>query len=104
MNIAHKLAAAALLLLAASSQAARPTSIVFETLAETSDGVPYAQFTVSCNDGTTVPLTAWDRQRKWCIGEKENGSCQKKQIGAAKAACTQAPIASRDGAVASYSR
>jgi hypothetical protein len=86
-------AAAALLLLSAGSQAARPTSIVFNTNAETEDGRTYAQFTVTCNDGRSVPLTAWDGRRKWCIGEiggVSAFSCDKKQISAAKTACMEA--------------
>ena len=91
MTTAQTIATAAvLLLLSAGSQAARPTSIVFNTNAETEDGRLYAQFTVSCNDGRTVPLTAWDGRRKWCvgeIGEISTLSCDKKQISAAKTAC-----------------
>ena len=86
-------AAIALLVLCAGSQAARPTSIVFNTNAETEDGRPYAQFTVQCNDGRAVLLTAWDERRKWCIGEvgQNSGlSCEKQQISAAKTACMDA--------------
>ncbi len=105
MNIPATLAALTLLLLASASHAARPTSIIFDTYAETGDGVPYAQFTVRCNDGRSVPLTAWDQQRRWCVGDKNGGSCQKKQISAARAACNEAPVAHPAGAVAStYSR
>ena len=87
MNTVQKIAAVTLLLASAGSHAAKPTSIVFETHAETADGIPYAQFTVRCNDGRSVPLTAWDGLRKWCVGENAAGGCQKKQISAAKAAC-----------------
>lgn len=86
-------AAIALLAICAGSQAARPTSIVFNTNAETEDGRPYAQFTVQCNDGRAVSLTAWDGRRKWCVGEvgQNSGlSCEKKQISAAKTACMDA--------------
>ncbi len=87
------IAAIALLALSAGSQAARPTSIVFNTHAETEDGRPYARFTVRCNDGRSVPLTAWDGRRKWClgeVGETTSLSCNKKQISAAKTACMDA--------------
>jgi hypothetical protein len=90
MNAAQRIAALALLLISAGSHAARPTSIVFETRAETADGERYAQYLVRCNDGKTVPLTAWDGQRKWCVGEKETGTCQNRQIKAAKTACMEA--------------
>ncbi len=87
MNIARTLAATALLLICASSHAARPTSIVFETLAETKEGTPYARFSVKCDDGRSVPLTAWDGRRKWCLGDSGSGGCEKRQISAAKTAC-----------------
>jgi hypothetical protein len=94
MSTVQKIAAATLLLLlSAGSHAARPTSIVFNTNAETEDGKPYAQFTVKCNDGRTVPLTAWEGRRKWCVGEISEISaisCDKKQISAAKTACMDA--------------
>ena len=90
MNAAQKIAAIALLLVATGSQAARPTSIVFETHAETDDGKPYSRYTVKCNDGRTVPLTAWEGQRKWCVGTNKGvGSCEKQQISAAKMACLE---------------
>jgi hypothetical protein len=90
MNAAQRIAAIALLLVAAGSQAARPTSIVFETHAETDDGKPYSRYTVKCNDGRTVPLTAWEGQRKWCVStNKGASSCEKQQISAAKMACLE---------------
>ena len=87
MNIAGNIAAAALLLISASSQAARPTSIVFESLAKTGEGTPYALFSVNCNDGRSVRLTAWDSRRKWCVGDNESSDCARKQISAARTAC-----------------
>jgi hypothetical protein len=90
MNAAQRIAAIALVLAAAGAHAARPTSIVFQTHAETDDGKPYSQYTVKCNDGRKVPLTAWDGQRKWCIGKTGAGSCEKQQISAAKMACRDA--------------
>ncbi|MBP6701440.1 MAG: hypothetical protein KA135_09335 [Halioglobus sp.] len=90
MLLAPKLAAMALILVAAGSHAARPISIVFHTHAETADGKPYSQYTVKCNNGRSVPLTAWDGQRKWCIGGSAEGGCEKQQISAAKAACMDA--------------
>lgn len=85
--------AMALMLFAATGRAAQPTSIVFDTYAETDDGRPYARFTVRCNDGRKVPLTAWEGHRKWCVGEVgklDTLSCEKKQISAAKSACLDA--------------
>lgn len=89
MNISGKIALAALLLISASSHAARPTSIVFETLAETGEGTPYALFSVKCNDGRSVRLTAWENRRKWCVGDDASGDCARKQINAARTACME---------------
>jgi hypothetical protein len=79
--------AVALMLAAGSVFAARPTSIIFETNAETTDGQLYGRYTVRCDDGRTMPLTAWDGHRKWCVGDTSGTSCTSRQIAAAKSAC-----------------
>lgn len=107
MNISGKIALAALLLISASSHAARPTSIVFETLAETGEGTPYALFSVKCNDGRSVRLTAWENRRKWCVGDNDSGDCARKQISAAKTACMETSGAAQTaqlGRSVAYSR
>ena len=109
MRLAHWSASLALALISASSMAARPTSIVFQALAETPDGQIYGQYTVKCNDGRTVPLTAWDGNRKWCLGDAGTGDCQKKQINAARSACEDNSLGDTDPAptslpLAAYSR
>ncbi len=109
MKLAPWSAAVVLALAAAGSLAARPTSIVFESNAETADGQLYGQYTVNCNDGRSVILTAWEGNSRWCLGEHGSGDCQKKQIRAAKSAC-EAISHGRDEAspqalpVAAYSR
>ena len=104
MNIAGNVAAAALLLISASSQAARPTSIVFESLAETGDGTPYALFSVNCNDGRSVRLTAWDSRRKWCVGDNESSDCARKQISAARTACMADTAPARTAQLGKFGR
>jgi len=89
MKFAHWGAAVALALASAASLAARPTSIVFESNAETADGRLYGQYTVNCNDGRSVTLTAWEGNSRWCVGEDGSRECQKKQIRAAKSACEE---------------
>jgi len=109
MKLAHWSAAVVLALASAGSLAARPTSIVFESNAETADGQPYGQYTVNCNDGRSVTLTAWEGNSRWCLGEDGSRDCQKKQIRAAKTAC-EATSPGRDRTssqplpVAAYSR
>jgi hypothetical protein len=83
-----RLATAAGLILASSlSFAAKPTSIVFEANDKTADGQDFSRYSVKCSNGKKVPLTAWDNRHKWCVGDKLNDDCEKKQINAAKAAC-----------------
>ncbi len=89
MNNLFKIATAtALVAFSAGSFAAKPTSIVFNANAESADGTPYATYTVKCSNGKKVEVTAWDNRRKWCVGDASSETCEKKQINAAKAACT----------------
>jgi hypothetical protein len=109
MKLAHWSAAVVLALASAASLAARPTSIVFESNAETADGQLYGQYTVNCTDGRSVTLTAWEGNSRWCLGEAGGRDCQQKQIRAAKSAC-EATTPGQDGPgsealpVAAYSR
>ncbi len=87
MTTSRLVAAAALLTLSAGSFAAKPTSIVFERNGETAEGTAYSTYTVKCSNGQSAELTAWDNRRKWCVGDAQSQTCEKKQIKAAKAAC-----------------
>ncbi len=84
------LTACALLTLSAGAFAAKPTSIVFQGDSETGEGTPFAAYMVKCSNGKEVSLTAWDKRRKWCVGESSSENCERKQIKAAKAACDNA--------------
>jgi len=87
MNLSKVAATTLLLIFSAGSMAAKPTRIVFAANAATSDGTPYASYTVKCSNGKKVGLTAWDKRGKWCVGDATSEQCEKKQIKAAKAAC-----------------
>jgi hypothetical protein len=87
MTIIKAAAAIAMLTLSGSALAAKPTSIVFDSNNETSDGTPYSTYMVKCSNGKKVEVTAWDNRRKWCVGDHTSTNCEKKQINAAKAAC-----------------
>jgi hypothetical protein len=87
MKLLKMAAATALIVFSASSLAAKPTSIVFNANGTTSDGTPYAKYSVKCSNGKKVDLTAWDNRRKWCVGDASSNTCEKKQINAAKSAC-----------------
>ncbi len=87
MNVLKIATATALVAFSAASFAAKPTSIVFDEKGETTEGKPFASYTVKCSNGKKEPLTAWDNRKKWCVGDASSEDCQKKQIKAAKAAC-----------------
>ncbi|MFK7976930.1 MAG: hypothetical protein AB8C02_12385 [Halioglobus sp.] len=94
MNTARTLAKAAavtaLVAFSAGSFAAKPTSIVFNENAQNAEGTPYANYMVKCSNGKKAELTAWNKRRKWCVGDMNSQDCEKKQIKAAKAACKAA--------------
>ncbi|MDE0949749.1 MAG: hypothetical protein OSA45_00655 [Halioglobus sp.] len=87
MNLSKIAATTLLLIFSAGSMAAKPTSIVFDSNAASTDGTPYASYTVKCSNGKKADLTAWDKRRKWCVGDATSEQCEKKQIKAAKIAC-----------------
>lgn len=87
MNLSKIAATAALILVSAGSFAAKPTSIVFDANATTTEGAAYAKYTVKCSNGKKAELTAWDNRSKWCVGDATSENCEKKQINAAKGAC-----------------
>ena len=71
-----------------NTYAAKPTSITYESDGTTPDGVQFANYIVKCSNGQKQPLTAWDKRKKWCVGRESLENCHKKQIKAAKKACT----------------
>jgi hypothetical protein len=79
-----------LLALSTSALAAKPTSITFDSNGTTADGTPYASYLVKCSNGKSMPLTAWDDRKKWCVGDATSEQCEKKQIKVAKKACKAA--------------
>ena len=79
--------ATALLTFSLGAAAAKPASITFESEGSAPNGKDYALYTVKCTDGQTLPLTAWDGRKKWCVGKMSEEDCEKKQIRAAKKAC-----------------
>ncbi len=87
MKLSKLAATSALILFSAASLAAKPTSIVFDANATTTDGKAYAKYTVKCSNGKKAELTAWDNRSKWCVGDATSEHCEKKQINAAKDAC-----------------
>ena len=77
----------AILAFSSAVLAAKPTSISYSSDATTSDGENYANYVVKCSNGKSMPLTAWQEGRQWCVGEESKELCHTKQLKAAKAAC-----------------
>lgn len=77
------------LMIAASSMAfaAKPTKIAFSGYDNTGEGEKFAKYVVSCSNGKSQPITAWDNRRSWCLGDESRENCHNKQMKAAKAAC-----------------
>ena len=80
-------ATSACMTLSLQAFAAKPTSITFDSEGSTPDGTPYANYIVKCSNSERLPLTAWNKRKKWCIGRESLENCHKKQIKAARAAC-----------------
>ena len=80
--------APALLAASMTASAAKPTGITFDSDGTTPDGVAYANYIVKCSNGEKQPITAWDNRKKWCVGSGSLDNCHKKQIKAAKRACS----------------
>ncbi len=87
MNMRKFAAGIALLTASGSGIAAKPTSIEFQNTDETTDGKPFAKYSVKCSNGKRMELTAWENDRKWCVGDNSSEQCDRKQISAAKQAC-----------------
>ena len=75
------------LTLSIAATAASPISITFDSNGSTADGIEYANYLVKCSNNKKLPLTAWNKRKKWCLGEASQESCFRKQIKAAKRAC-----------------
>ena len=88
MKVIRIAALSALAALSASAFAAKPTSVVLNAEQETSDGVAYSTYTVKCSDGSESTLTSWSTTRKWCVGDDSSDLCERKQIKAARKACS----------------
>ncbi len=70
-----------------SAFAAKPVKITPGQKGILQTGENYRNYVVKCSNGKSLPITAWEHGRKWCIGEASQESCSKKQIKAAKRAC-----------------
>jgi hypothetical protein len=86
-TFAKTIAITAIALASASAFASKPTSIKYiEEIVVEGDQV-YAHYQVSCSNGETQDLSAWDNRKQWCAGKGMRDDCSKKQIKAAKKVC-----------------
>lgn len=83
----YTIVASTFLVFSLGASAAKPTSITFESNGTTPDGVSYSNYIVKCSNGQKQPITAWNKRKKWCVGNESMENCSKKQITAAKQAC-----------------
>jgi hypothetical protein len=69
-----------------SGKSCTPTNIQYCKKGSTWSGKKYTTYTVRCSDGTKRLISAWNKRKKWCVGEKQS-KCTKSQLAAAKRAC-----------------
>lgn len=67
--------------------AATPTDINFCSRGKTWNGKQYTTYTVRCSNGTKREITAWNKRKKWCVGNASRKNCSNDQLKAAKKAC-----------------
>ncbi len=70
-----------------SAFAAKPTSIKYVEDVVMSDDEIYSRYTVTCSNGKTADVSAWDNRKLWCPGLGSKDNCSKKQIKIAKKVC-----------------
>lgn len=78
---------AAALTFSAGAFAAKPTSIKYIEDIVVDNDIIYSYFQVTCSNGTTADISAWDNRKKWCVGKGGQDDCSKKQIKTAKDVC-----------------
>ncbi|MCR8923629.1 hypothetical protein NO559_12670 [Dasania sp. GY-MA-18] len=87
MKFKHLLTAAALVALSSSVMAARPVSIKYSEDIVLDDDDVYSYYVVSCSNGESKDISAWDNRKTWCVGKGLKEDCSKKQIKTAKQVC-----------------
>lgn len=79
--------AASALTLSAGAFAAKPTSIQYVEDIVMENDLIYSHYVVSCSNGTSADISAWDNRKKWCVGKGGQDDCSRKQIKTAKTVC-----------------
>ena len=79
--------AVSLMTVSLGATAAKPVKITPGSKGVASSGENFRNYVVQCSNGKKQPLTAWNKGKKWCVGQESGLNCTKKQIKAAKKAC-----------------
>lgn len=66
--------------------AATPKDINYASKGSGMLGGEYYIYNVTCSDGKTRKISAWDKRKEWCVGT-ERSNCSNDQLKAAKQAC-----------------
>lgn len=66
---------------------ATPTDINYCSKGKTFTGSRYSIYTVRCSNGSKREITAWNKRKKWCVGNASKKNCSNDQLKAAKKAC-----------------
>lgn len=85
-NSIFTLFSAVLIALSFSASAASVTDIKYSSKGNAMLGGEYRIYTVSCSDGSSKKISAWEERKKWCIGTSKR-NCSNDQLKTAKRVC-----------------
>ena len=88
-NLLRAMLAATALLISQFSTAAEPVNSRFVQDVVQGDQI-YAHYVVSCSNGSSADISAWNNRSKWCVGKGQQNICGKSQARIAKRVCQQA--------------
>lgn len=75
-----------LLLISSLAAANQPINITYKSRGANDDG-DFSKYSVSCTDGSSRIISAWDNRKQWCIGTSKK-QCTNDQLKTAKRACS----------------
>jgi hypothetical protein len=75
-----------LLLIAGTVAANQPINITYKSRGSNDDG-DFSKYSVSCTDGSSRTISAWNERKQWCIGTSKT-QCTNDQLKTAKKACS----------------
>ena len=78
--------ATATITVSAGAFASKPVSIKHVEDIVDGDNI-YSHYIVTCSNGNTADISAWDDRKRWCIGKGGKDDCTRKQIKTVKKVC-----------------